>query len=403
MAAATAAAQYYQSEKARGATKDRLKELEKDFNKLVPPGYDVKVSDPPAYIRQSVGEPTMDMSSITPEQYKQVEKYKPDVAPYILEQNPELVKESATAKEGQQARIDAMRRLKQVASEGGDPEFAQAMRKAAQNAQVEAQSRNQSVLQGMARRGQLNTGMQLAAQLQGNSDAMSRNAQMSGDAAVQSYRNKLQSLKDSAALGGQIRDDEMSLAGKNTDIINSFNERTSRNRQNWENQRVGTLNDAQARNIAQAQELANMNTGDRNKAAFADRDRRDQLQKYLYGIRNDERNYQNQLTDKEANWREEQRKYGNQMKSQDFDNQHRLTMGRQGIGVQGINYMREDTRDKNQAIQGLGNAAASSYMYSQGSTPAKANTVGGVSSNSGSYQSNPYNYDDEERRRRMDA
>ncbi|MCJ7824524.1 MAG: hypothetical protein MUP44_06460, partial [Anaerolineales bacterium] len=50
VAAATALTQLYISEKARGANEQRLKSIEKMFDGIVPPEYDIKVWDDPKLV-----------------------------------------------------------------------------------------------------------------------------------------------------------------------------------------------------------------------------------------------------------------------------------------------------------------------------------------------------------------
>lgn len=366
VAAAAALAQAYQAEKARGANSKTLDQMKKDFERMVPPGYDVSIMDPPALIREKIPEPTMDMSSITPEQYKLVGKYKPEIAPYILEQRPELIKETAGMKEGRQAQLDALRKLKSIASnDAGDPVLRQKMADAAQQSQIQSQSRQQSILQDMARRGMLGSGAGLAAQMQGSSDAMSNAARSSREAAAESYRNQLQALRDSASLGGQLRGDDLAMEGRNVDIINDFNQRTSKNRQAWEQYRSGTLNEAQKMNLAAAQQVADANVSQNNRYAVSERDRQDEIKKYLYGLRRDERDSQNRMSQYDAEWRRGERNNQNSLARQQFDDDYRIMAGKHGVAVQGMNNLNQATADRNQAIQGIGNSVTSGISQYQ--------------------------------------
>ena len=141
IAAAVALAQMYQSEKARGAEAKRLKQMEEEFKRLVPPNYDLSIMDPPEHIKTAIPEPTFEMGGITPEQFKLIGKYTPEIAPLILEERPELVKETAGMREGRDAQLNALRKLKTVASDRGDPEFLAAMAKAGRESQIQAQSK----------------------------------------------------------------------------------------------------------------------------------------------------------------------------------------------------------------------------------------------------------------------
>ena len=357
VAAATALAQAYQSEKARGANKDILDQMRREFEALIPPEYDVSIMDPPAFIKQAIPEPSLDMSSITPEQYAIVGKYKPELAPLIAEARPELLKDTAGMKEGRDAQLSALRRLKSIGeNREGDPELRQKIADAGQQSQMQAQSRQQSILQDLARRGMMGSGAGMASQMQAGSDSMQNAARSSQDAAVASYRNQLQSLRDSAQIGGQVRQDDERTEGRNVDIINDFNQRTSRNRQAWENSRVGSLNDAQRMNLSAEQQVSDSNVAQNNRSAVSERDRKDSLNKYLYDIRRDERGTQNRMVESEAGWRRGERDNQNELKGKMFDDQARIVAGKNGLNSAGMAMNSQTAQDRNQMVQGIGNA-----------------------------------------------
>lgn len=365
IAAATTIAQIYQSEQARGASKKHLKQLREEFDKLIPPEYDLSPMDPPQYIMQAIPEPSYDMSDITPEQFELVGKYQPEIAAYVAEQNPQLVQETAAAREGREAQMSALRRLRQVADSDSDPILAQAMDEAAKSSQIEAQSRSQSILQDAARRGALDSGTMLAAQLQGASDSMESAASHSRDAAAEAYRNRLAALRDSAELGGRVRGQDLDLEARNADIINQFNQRTTRARQDWANQRANTLNDAQLRNLAEQQRIADANVSSRNDAAWRNRGRQDELLSKLYAIRASERDNRNNLIGKTADWRAAERDRADKLKDTMYGYQVDKMKSKMGLASTAMDMNMQGARDRNSAIQGLGNAAMSGYMYGQ--------------------------------------
>ena len=364
IAAATAVAQMYQSEKARKADKQRLDELKSEFDKLVPPQYDVSIMDPPELIKDKIPEPSFDMAGVTPEQFKVIGKYRPDIAPLVAEANPRLVEETSDGREGRSAQMDALRKLKRIGADGqGDPELQSAMSQASRRAQAEAQSRQKSVLQDAQRRGQLGSGAMLAAQLQGGSDAMDRAAMSGQDAAVASYKNRLQALRDSASLGGQVRGADMEMQGRNAAIINDFNTRGAARRQAWEQERADTLNQGQRLNLDAEQSVSNLNTSATNESKYKNLSREDALKQYLYGVRSGERDYQNNVATSQAKWRADERDQNNSLKGKQYDDQYRQYAGKQGLAVMGMDMARSAHQDKQQAIQGVGNAAMAGYGH----------------------------------------
>lgn len=372
VAAAGALAQLYQSEKARKASAERLAEIKAAFDALVPPKYNLTPMDPPKFITSKVKEPDIDYSKMTPEQFKLVGKYSPQLAPHIAEKNPKLVEDTAASREGRDAQLSALRKLRQVASSDQDPELQQQLDEASKRAQVDAQSRQQSVLQDAARRGSMDSGTALAASLQGGSDAMERSAMESSNAAVAAYKNRLSALRDSASLGGQVRGDEMEMESRNANIINDFNTRTSARRQAWEDQRVAMLNDAEIRNLDSEQRVSNANVDQNNRFAFGERDRHDRLMQDRYARQVDERGFQNEMIGRTADWKKGERDRGDdladRMYKYDFDKLAATT----GVAYAQDNRAMQGAQDRNAAIQGLTNAGVSAYQYNDSNNRANA-------------------------------
>lgn len=232
-------------------------------------------------ILDAIQDPQFDPSTITPEDYKIVEKYQPQAAAFIAEQNPQLIQETADMSAGRDTQMAAMRRLME-ASKGNDPEYLAKMNQSARRAQQEAQSRQASILQDAQRRGALNSGMAMASQMQAGAGSMDALAMQQQGQASDSYRNQLEALRGGAALGGDIRSSDMQMQGRNTDILNSFNQRNTANRQAFENQRADVANQGQRYNVGVAQDLANRNVGQRNEAAYGERDYRNKMQQGNY-------------------------------------------------------------------------------------------------------------------------
>lgn len=363
-------AQYYQSEKARKASADKLDEIEEAFNAIKPPDYDLSVMDPPDYITKSVPEPAFDFSKFTPQQLKVVGKFSPTAASYIAEKNPEVITKSAEGRKGRQAQMDALNKFRQLAETGQDPIMQQMQDQAGRSAQIQAQSRQQSILQDAARRGQMGSGAALAAQLQGSSDAMERAAMQSQQAASDAYRNKLEAMRQSAQLGGDIAQQDVAEQARNVDIINAFNQRTASGRQQYENALAEMANKGQLYNLGEAQRVSDANIGAANQAAMADRARQDALLREQYGMRTGEQARQNQIIEAQQKWRASERDVLNQMKGQQFQNK----MQRQGqlanVGSQQIANIQGAAADRNKAIQGVTSAIGSGAMAYSNYKPA---------------------------------
>lgn len=382
--------QAYNSAKARKANQQELDRIEEKFNQLIPPQYDMSITDPPALITKTLQSPEFskalegakfDLSSFTPEDYKVIGKYAPEIAPMVKEVAPTLIKESQDMKTGRDAQLAALKKFTQVGRGEFDPEYQEAVTKSRLSSQAEAQSRQNSLLQDFARRGQANSGLSLAAQIGATSNSMNNNAMQGLSAATESYKNRLNALAQGAQLGSQISNQDQAFQGQNAGIINAFNQRMAANQNQYEQNRAGTLNQAQLQNLQTAQGLANQNVAARNSAALNDRNRLDDITKYNYAgaqanqARDDslakynygnsaaERDYQNQLATQKAAWVQQQKQYGNQMLGQQYDDQYRKTAGSAGImQQQGQNAM-QGAADMNSAVQGLANAGLTYAMY----------------------------------------
>lgn len=310
VAAAGAISQYLNSEEARKANQQEIAQLHRLLANLQSPNFD--------------------QSQITPEQYQVVGKYVPQIAPHIQELNPTVVQKSPAMAQGEDAQRQALQKLQGIASSEQNPELAAMSQRSLQQAQAAAQSRQASLLENFHRRGSLDSGTQLAAQLSGSEGAMGRAADAGQSQAIEAYRQRLGALQGSAQLGGQIRNQDESTQARNAAIINSFNERMANNGQAYANYAAGTANNAQLHNQGLAQGAANANVGERNAAA----------------IRNQQ--------------------YGNQLKQYQFNNDLQKLGVNTGMSQMQMDQNRQGAQDRNAAIQGVTNAATAGAMSYQG-------------------------------------
>jgi len=376
----------YNAEKARGADRQRLKEMRALFEKIKPPDYDVSIDAPPQYHEQVLAQPRysdpmqapkFDTSRLTPEDLKLVGRYTPEMAPYIAEQAPELVKQSQQALQGRDAQRKALERYMAMGETGDDAISAQAAFDARQQAGMDTRGRQQAIEQSFARRGQLGAGLQFAGQLQAGQAESNQQALAQMQAAADAQRRRLEALSQGASLGGQIYGQEMTLADKNANIINDFNRRMASTRQDYENRRAGVMNEAERYNLGAEQDINNRNVMNRNRAQEANLDRSDSLTKYgaefQRGERNrqdnivreryeddrGERNYRNDIAERKANWAAKQRSNRNAIAGQQFDDQYRWASGMSGIRGDERAAARERDIDRAQQVQGIANVGAS--------------------------------------------
>lgn len=236
-----------------------------------------------AQIINNLQDPSFDPNMLTPEQYAVAAKYTPEMAAYIEEVKPTIIQETQDMVQGRSAQRDALERLSGIGkSTDVDPQMQALANAASRKAQTEAQSRQASILQDAERRGASNNGVTLAAQLSGSADAMDRLANTQNQNAGDSYRQRLQALAQSGELGGQMRQQDASLQGKNADIINSFNARNASNRQNYANQQAGLINDANKFNTGVSNQTNNANVDIRNRGTQSNQARADEISRSQY-------------------------------------------------------------------------------------------------------------------------
>lgn len=227
---------------------------------------------------EKINLPDFDPRDITPEDYKVIGTYTPEIAPYVAEEAPQVLQESAITQEGMQAQRDALARLREAAATSEDPQFIGMVNRAVREAERGAQARQGSIMENFARRGQLGSGLEMAAQMQGGADAAERAAIAGESAAADAYRNRLQMLRDSASLGKDIRGQDLGMQEKNIDIINAFNQRAAQAQRDWGKYRAGEMNEAQLKNLSAAQRASDLNKQARYNAAIGNRDYRKGIQ-----------------------------------------------------------------------------------------------------------------------------
>lgn len=377
----TSLAQLYQSEKARGAESKRLDEIKRMFDDIKPPDYDISIDQPPELHAETLQlpkfsdpaqAPKFNMNALTPEALQVVGKFNPQLTAFVEQAAPQLIEQSADMKKGRDAQNKALEEYLRVGEDDFDPRYQQAVHEGSRQAQSDAQSRQQSIMDNFRQRGMANSGLELGAQMQGSSQAMDRAAQTNLGAASEAYSNRMNALAAGADLGGQISAQDQNMQNINANILNSFNEKMAAGRQANMNQNTAVMNAAQQGNLANEQRVSDQNVGNRNAAAEADRARLDQLQQYLYSLDQgnrdradsnsvfgynaglNQRDYANNIATQRANWAAAEKAKQNGIKGQQYNDLLERAKGRAGISNQiGANAIGQ-AQDRNAAIGGIG-------------------------------------------------
>ena len=384
IAAVNGLVQFISGNEARNASNHQLKRMEALFNKIKPPDYDLTIYDPPELHTRMLkmpefsgaqAGPKWDLTELEPEDLSLIEKFVPKIAPLIAEAAPQTIEKTEDSKEGAEAEKKALRRFMEVGEGDFDPAYQQRVKEARDMAQAEAQSRNAAIQQDFERRGIGGSGLELASKIGSSAQSMNRLANMGMQAEAQAYQNQLNALAQGANLGAKIQDRETNIQSRNAAIINDFNQRMSKRQQDWEQARVSALNAADMRNINQAQRIADANIIQRNMAKNAERKRNDEialnkykhrmneaarhnaLQKWKYGAEGAEIQRANQAKLLKAQWLRDNTALKNKYKNQAYQDQLSKAAGLGGVYQKRANAEILGGRDRNSAIQGMGNMA----------------------------------------------
>lgn len=333
-----------------------INEMEAAFEAVKPPDVDLDITDPPDLATERIPPTAFDFSQVTPQELNVVGKFSPAIAEYVKEVKPTLPKdlESAESKQGMAAQMAALQKFRDIAGQETDPELAGMLQKASQRAQIEAQSRAQSILQQRARRGRLGSGDILASQMAGAESAQQRAAMEGQQAAEAAYRNRLQALSQGAQLGGQVRAQEGARESREADVINRFNERTSQRYQQHLQRAADTQNQAQLQNLQEAQRIAEANILRGDEAAVRERDSLNQLLAQQRQEQVGERSAINQAMAQQYGLERDYEQDIQALKQQQYANALRQAQMRQSISQQRIGALNAAGDQRLRAMQQYG-------------------------------------------------
>jgi hypothetical protein len=186
----------------------------------------------------------------------------PDLVGQYTPEQVEAMQLGVSAMEGvkvDQGTVDAQKSALEGISEVAEGGFTEGDKAASRQMQrdvgQQAQARQKAILNSMASRGVLGSGMELAAQLQGEQQSIDQASDQSDRLIQQAQARSLAALGQQGQLAGQMRNQdfgEQSDIARARDAINQFN---TQNRQNIENVNVGDRNRAQLLNLQQRQSL----------------------------------------------------------------------------------------------------------------------------------------------------
>lgn len=214
-----------------------------------------------------VQDPNFDMSQFSPEEYKLVGQYAPQMLPMVEERAPQLAQLSGAGQQGQQAMLGALQHLTNLGKTGADAQSQALNAQAMQQAAIQNQGQQASILDSMQRRGGgAGSGLGFAAALSAQQGAGQQASQAGTQQALANYQNRLQALMQAGQMGGQAQNMDFNQQQTNAGIINQFNQRMANAQQQNAMYNTGNLNEARRTNLGAQQNTADQNVAMRNQA-----------------------------------------------------------------------------------------------------------------------------------------
>lgn len=221
--------------------------------------------------------PDFDPSKITPQDFKVVGQYTPQVAQYVQEQAPQLLQaSSADQLAAKDAQRQALSQMIEQARSGKDVISDIQRARAAREASSQAASNRASLDEAMQRRGMApGAGLQYAAALQGNAVAAQNQSMQDENALLASEQRRQNAGMQAANLGGQMFNRDLNVEQQNAQAINDFNRRIAESRQNYGQYAANLGNQAQQYNLGNMQSAADRSVQARNAAQQSNLERGD--------------------------------------------------------------------------------------------------------------------------------
>lgn len=209
--------------------------------------------------------PDMESMRLALEQYVSQGTLTPEDAQAIMA-DPTAFSQITSNPEFQQAQMQALAGLQDVASSGGLNANAKArLNDISDDEALRERGSREAITQNAQERGVGGSGLEFLAKLksqQGSADRVSdRDTQVSADA----ENRALQSLIDAGTLGGNMRGQEFNEQSRIAEAKDALSKFNAQNTNQFNMYNTGARNDAQRMNLNAAQGIANANVENRNK------------------------------------------------------------------------------------------------------------------------------------------
>jgi hypothetical protein len=217
--------------------------------------------------------PTVEEQSIILQNPDLMGEYTPEQIQAMQDMTSSAMENVSASSDTIDAQKQALEGISEVA-EGGFTEGDKAVsREINRDVNQQAQARRNSILNAMASRGTLGSGMELAAQLQGEQQSIDQASRAGDNLSQQAQARALQALGQQGSLASQMRGQEF---GEQSDIARARDE-------------IARFN------MVNRQRVADTNTGERNRAQLLNLQQRQSMEDQRAGNANQQQMYNKQL------------------------------------------------------------------------------------------------------------
>jgi hypothetical protein len=211
-----------------------------------------KVGLPPDLSREVILQKFQEMGILTPELEQDFDLQASQVAQ--IQEDPQL----------RNAQLEALSTLGQVSRGGLRAEDRAAYNELRNRVQQDAEAKRQQLLQSMQAKGMGGSGAELMAQLQSSQASADTASAGADNLAAEASRRALEAISQRANLAGSVRGQDLSAEEMKARAIDDRNRFLYENSVARQRGNVNRLNEAQAANLGNKQNIANMNVGQGN-------------------------------------------------------------------------------------------------------------------------------------------
>jgi hypothetical protein len=208
--------------------------------------------------------------NIDPQLLQASAKYSPEISAFVQENAPDLVTEPQSQTEKRVQR-EALQKYAAMSETGRDVISEAQREQALFEADARAKERQQRLMEGLRRQGQLGSGAALAAQLQVEQGENVAARQEALQGAMQAEARRREALGQAASLAGQIRSQNVSVESANVGTMNAFNQRLANAKNMYNQYTANTRNQAEMLNQQREMQREQYNLGLQNQYALMNR------------------------------------------------------------------------------------------------------------------------------------